>query len=228
MDIHDIRSRLQSLDTASLCDADKKLRIMDPEIRPLNPDQKMIGTACTVRCRGDFLSVIKALDEAQENEVLIIDGGGQKVALAGELFATEARRKGLAGIVVDGACRDVKRIREMGFPFYSRSVSPMAGTAATIFASQIDVVCGGVQVLPGDIVFGDADGVVVFGFSGIESLMQSASRIQETEEAVMERLKKGESLLDMLNFREHYLKIERGEKSSLSFRVETQPSTSKH
>lgn len=219
MDIQNIRMQLALLDTACLCDADKRLRVMDPEIRPLNPEMKMIGTACTVRCRGDFLSVIKALDEAQENEVLVVDGGGEKIALAGELFTTEAMRKGLAGIVVDGACRDVRRIRDLRFPFYSRFVTPMAGTASTVFATQIDVICGGVQVLPGDIVFGDSDGVVVFGLHEIEALLEAASRIQDNEEKVMKHLKKGQSLLDMLNFREHYSKVSKGEESNLSFRI---------
>lgn len=223
MDIRDIRMRLALLDTACLCDADKKLRVMDPEIRPLNPELKMIGTACTVRCRGDFLSVIKALDEAQENEVLVVDGGGEKIALAGELFTTEAMRKGLAGIVIDGACRDVQRIREVRFPFYTRFVTPMAGTASTVFATQIDVICGGVQVLPGDIVFGDSDGVVVFGLHEIKVLLESASQIQDNEEKVMGRLNEGQSLLDMLNFRDHYSKVSRGEKSALSFQINEKP-----
>jgi len=220
MDMRNIRMRLALLDTASLCDADKKLRVMDPEIRPLNSELKMIGTACTVRCRGDFLSVIKALDEARENEVLVVDGGGEKIALAGELFATEARRKGLAGIVVDGGCRDVRRIQELGFPFYARYVTPMAGTASTVFATQIDVICGGVQVLPGDIVFGDSDGVVVFGAHEIDALLESATRIQDREDKVSERLNLGTSLLEMLNFRDHYSKVSRGEQSALSFRIE--------
>lgn len=220
MDIQDIRMRLMLLDTASLCDADKNIRVMDPEIRPLNPEMKMIGTACTVRCRGDFLSVIKALDEARENEVLVIDGGGEKIALAGELFATEASNKGLAGLIVDGACRDLRRIRELRFPFYSRFITPMAGTASTVFATQIDVLCGGVQVLPGDIVFGDSDGVVVFSLHEAEALLEAAFRIQTREEQVMERLKKGKRLLDMLNFKEHYEKVSRGEKSALAFLVE--------
>lgn len=219
MDFQEIKKRLQALDTACVCDADKNLRVMDPEIRPLNPEVKMIGLACTVRCRGDFLSVIKALDEARENEVLVIDGGGEKIALAGELFSHEAHRKGLAGIVLDGACRDAQKIRELHLPFYSRFVIPMAGTSSTIFATQIDIHCGGVQVLPGDIVFGDLDGVVVMSPHEASALLDTASRIQEREEKVLNRLKAGESLLSMLNYREHYEKVGKGEESRLSFKI---------
>ncbi len=219
MDFHSIKAKLQLLDTACVCDADKNLRVMDPGIRPLSLSVHMIGLASTVRCRGDFLSVIKALDEAQENEVLIIDGGGDNIALSGELFSYEAKRKGLAGIVVDGACRDSSKIRKLNFPFYARSITPLAGTASTIFATQIDVACGGIQVLPGDIIFGDSDGIVVINPGEVEDILNSAAKIQLTEEKVQAQLERGKSLLSLLNYREHYDNVERGEESKLTFLV---------
>lgn len=219
MDFQSIKAKLQMLDTACVCDADKNLRVLDPGIRPLLPNLQMIGMASTVRCRGDFLSVIKALDEARENDVLIIDGGGEKIALSGELFSYEAKRKGLAGIVVDGACRDSLKIRKLKFPFYSRSITPMAGTASTIFATQIDVVCGSVRILPGDIIFGDSDGVVVINPGEVEDILYSAAQIQLTEEKVLAQLERGKSLLSLLNYREHYGKVGRGEESKLTFLV---------
>ncbi len=219
MDFHNIKTKLQLLDTACVCDADKNLRVMDPGIRPLTSFFQMIGVASTVHCRGDLLSVIKALDESRENEVLVIDGGGENIALSGELFSYEAKRKGLAGIVIDGACRDSKNIRKLRFPFYSRSITPMAGTASTIFATQIDVSCGGVQVLPGDILFGDSDGIVVINPAKVEAILETATQIQLTEEKVQAQLERGKSLLSMLNYKEHYEKVGRGEESKLTFLV---------
>ena len=219
MDFLKVKEKLRLLDTACVCDADKNIRVMDAGIRPLFPNIQMIGMACTVRCRGDLLSVIKALDEARENDVLIIDGGGENIALAGELFSYEAKRKGLAGIVIDGACRDTSKIRKLKFPFYSRSITPMAGTASTIFATQIDVTCGGVLVLPGDIIFGDADGIVVLNPGEVEGLLNAAAQIQLTEEKVQAQLEKGKSLLSLLNYKEHYQKVGKGEESQLTFLV---------
>ncbi|MFC2166374.1 RraA family protein [Acidobacteriota bacterium] len=219
MDFQNIKAKLQLLDTACVCDADKNLRVMDAGIRPLTPNIHMAGIASTVHCRGDLLSVIKALDESRENEVLVIDAGGENIAFAGELFTYEAKRKGLAGIVIDGACRDTKNIRKLRFPFYSRSITPMVGTTSTIFATQIDVNCGGVQVLPGDIIFGDSDGIVVINPAKVEAILDTATQIQLTEEKMLAQLERGKSLFSMLNYKEHYKKVEKGEESELTFLV---------
>jgi 4-hydroxy-4-methyl-2-oxoglutarate aldolase len=95
----------------------------------------------------------------------------------------------------------------------------MAGTASTIFATQIDVTCGGVLVLPGDIIFGDADGIVVLNPGEVEGLLNAAAQIQLTEEKVQAQLEKGKSLLSLLNYREHYQKVGKGEESQLTFLV---------
>jgi regulator of RNase E activity RraA len=95
----------------------------------------------------------------------------------------------------------------------------MAGTASTIFATQIDVICGSVQVLPGDIIFGDADGIVVINPGEVEDILNAAAQIQLTEEKVQAQLERGKSLLSLLNYREHYIKVGRGEKSKLTFLV---------
>jgi len=102
----DILQRVAAIDAAALCDADKNIRVMDPVLRPVTSFRQMAGRARTVRCRDDFLTVIRALHDSEPGEVLVIDGGGGTRALAGELFATEAARRKLAGIVIDGACPD--------------------------------------------------------------------------------------------------------------------------
>jgi RraA family protein len=219
MEFKSLKRELTQLDAACLCDADKNLRVMDPEIRPISQGLKMVGIARTVRCESDFLSVIKALHDAEEDEVLVIDADAQKIAVAGELFATEAKRKNLAGIVIDGGCRDVKQMRKLQFPVYARFITPMAGTVQNISQTQIPVECGGVSVRPGDIIIGDDDGVIVMSGEECLDILEIAQNIQKKEEKVLELLANNQSLLEMMNFKEHYDKISKGERSKLDFTI---------
>lgn len=214
----DVLARLAALDTAALCDADLDIRVMAPGLRPISSFQRMVGRARTVRCRDDFLTVLQALHDSAPGEVLVIDGGGGSRALAGELFATEAARRGLAGIVIDGTCRDTARLATLALPFYARWICPAAGRALRFGATQEEVVCGGVVVGPGDLVIGDRDGIVVVSESELPALLSRAEEVQRTEAAVMARLERGEGLLDLLNFAEHREAIRQGKPSRLQFR----------
>lgn len=217
MDFKKLKKRLARLDAACICDATKTLRVMDPGIRPVFEGIKMIGIARTIHCRSDFLSVIEALQEAQPDEVLIIDAEGDKIAFAGEMFATEAQRKQLAGMIIDGGCRDVRQIRKIRFPVFARYQTPLAGGASKIFKTQIPVNCGGVSVSPGDILYGDDDGIVVMKEREIETILPIAEAIQETEEKVIKKMEAKTSLFQLMNFHEHYERVSRGQKSKLEF-----------
>ncbi len=217
MDFKQSKEILSKLDTACLSDANKNLRVLDSGIRPIQSGLKLIGIAHTVSCYNDFLTVIKALKDAQPGEVLVIDGQGGSRALVGELFTMEALRKGLAGIIIDGACRDTWRIRTLQLPVYARSISPLSGTTSRVFDTQIPITCGGVTVNPGDIVFGDEDGILVASLEELSEALPIAQEIQSKEEVIYKRMDKGESLLDMLNFDEHYTKVCGGQKTSLKF-----------
>jgi len=217
MDFATIRRRLLELDTACLCDTDKQLRVMDAAIRPLSLGLKLLGRARTVVCEEDFLTVIKALHDSQPGEVLVVDTHGSKRAVAGELFSKEAQRRGLAGLVVDGAVRDIAKIRAFGIPVYSRSILPASGTTRRIYATQVPIQCGGVTVNPGDVLFGDDDGIVVASEAQLAELIGAAEAIQKTEANVVARMERGESLLAQLNFEDHYRAIEAGSESKLKF-----------
>ena len=149
--------------------------------------------------------------------MLVIDGQQGRKALAGELFSTEAKRKGLAAMIIDGAVRDIGTIREMRFPVYSRSIFPTSGTTSKVSHNQIPISCGGVTVFPGDIIFGDDDGVVVVSEAEVRELLPIAEEIQVKEAEVLQRMARGESLLGLLNFDEHFAAVSMGKESKLKF-----------
>ncbi|GAH53865.1 unnamed protein product, partial [marine sediment metagenome] len=185
----------------------------------VNQGMKMIGIARTVHCKRDFLSVLKALHDSGEGEVLVIDAEGDKIAFVGELFALEAQRKKLAGIVVDGACRDIKGIRNINFPVYSRYITPRVGTSYNIFPVQKKVNCGGVSVSQGDIIVGDDDGIIVMSEKEAAEILDTAQNIQIIEKKVIEKMEAGKSLTEMLNFFDHYAKIDKKQESQLIFTI---------
>ena len=229
MDFDEIKQRLLALDTASVCDGNKTLRaadpsineirVVDPAIRQIRTGLKLVWRAHTVTCHEDFLTVIKGLRDAQPGEALVIDAQGSQKAVTGGLFPTEASRKGLAGIVVDGPCRDIRTIRSLDVPYYARSVIPIAGTTSKIFDTQIPITCGGVTVNPGDIIFGDDDGLLVATSDELSEAIPIAEEILRKEVQMMKEMAEGVSLLDMLNFKDHYAAVSNGESSKLEFTV---------
>ena len=223
MNSTEIDQRLRGLDTACVCDANKvlglELKAMDPGIRPIRTGLKLVGRAHTVRCHDDFLTVIKALADAVPGEVIVIDSQQSSKALTGELFPTEALRKGLAGIVNDGPCRDTAAVRAMEIPYYARSVTCVPGTTQQLFETQIPIRCGGVEVRPGELLFGDDDGVIVGQDQVFAHLIPVAEEIQRKEGLLLEGMAEGKSLLEMLNFAEHCARIRAGEESVLEFRL---------
>jgi regulator of RNase E activity RraA len=216
----DLIERLLAIDVSALSDADKTLPVVDPAVRAMLPDVRIAGPAFTVVAEDDHLPVMSALGEAQPGDVLVIATNGGSRAVFGELVATEASRRGLAGIVADGFCRDLRGLRAIGLPIFARGTTPRSGTAVSRAALGATIVCGGVEVSPGDVVFGDDDGVLIAAAERIAPALETAELIARSERAILAGQARGQGLPQLTNLDEHAAALDRGEASALAFRVD--------
>jgi len=152
----------KNIPASNISDVMNRLYSMQSRISPYGITP-LAGVAYTVKTPiGDNAMIHYALDLAQPGDVLVIDGGGElSRALMGEIMITYAWKKGLAGIVIDGAIRDVDCIKAMPIPVYAAGVTPQGPYKNGYGEINYPVVCGGQVVCPGDIIIGDADGIVV-------------------------------------------------------------------
>ena len=215
----DLIERLRRLEVSTLCDADKTLPVVDGAVHAIVPNARMVGVARTAVAEDDHLSVITALSEAGPDDVLVVTTNGHVRAVLGELLGSEARRRGLAGIVIDGHCRDVGGLRELGLPVFARGPYPASGTAVRRTGVGEAIVCGGVAVAPGDLVLGDDDGIVIAPPERIAAALDAAEDRAVAEQAMLAAIRGGTSYHDLSGFAEHLAKLDRGEDSKLEFRA---------
>jgi regulator of RNase E activity RraA len=212
----DLLDRIARVDTASLCDAGPGLRVAGPELRPIVAGTRMVGRAVTADARDDLMAVLGALDLAAPGDVLVVAAGGTR-AMAGELFVTEARRRGLHGIVVDGFCRDLQMLVSLGLPVFARGATPRAAPAAAAPIVQVPVMLAGVEVRPGDLIVGDDDGIVVGTEAELLAAIDTAEAIVARERDLRRSIEDGVSLFDRVNYTQHAARLADGEASSLRF-----------
>ncbi|MDE0125046.1 MAG: RraA family protein [Bryobacterales bacterium] len=196
--------RFLSLSSGLVSDALGKCGGMDHGIHCRSAATSMAGPAFTVRVHvGDILMVGKAVSECPPRHVLVIDGRGEpNTALWGGIITRAARRKGLAGVVIDGAIRDSAEIAQDNLPVFARSVVPNAGGAEYVGELQVPVQCGGQPVRPGDWIVGDADGATAVPAERVEETLRSAEHLLAVEIRITEAVLRGEDLGALLRYDE--------------------------
>ncbi len=161
----------------------------------ITPGVKLVGSALTVRSYpGDWAKPVEAIDKAERGQVIVIDAGGAGPALWGELATHSAVQKGLSGVVIDGAIRDVPEIVKLKFPAYARLITPTAGEPRGFGEIGIPIRIGGVSVFPGDWLVGDEDGIVVVPQKKAVEIANRAMDVLERENRIREEILQGGTL----------------------------------
>jgi len=178
-----ILDELRDYEVAWISDS-MELNLLDHSIRPINRGApRVVGPAVTVTVPpGDFVMIAAALKTARPGDVLVVDGRGDTSrAVWGEYFSTWARGLGVAGIVIDGASRDVGGIKSLDFPVFARATTSRKPTINGYGEVNVPVSCGGVCVLPGDIVIGDDEGVIVIPLRHFDKVLKRVRTTAERE-----------------------------------------------
>lgn len=180
--------------TPDISDQLNRLYAIDPQIRCLtSPMHHVCAPACTVKVfPGDNLMVHKSLDVLERGDVVVIDAGGSPMnAVLGDLISTKARHRGAAGFVVDGLVRDLPAIRQLDLPVFARGATPIGPLHRGPGEINFPICCGGVVVHPGDIIVGDAMGVVVVPREVAVELLERLEAYEVAMSAYLEGVRKG-------------------------------------
>jgi 4-hydroxy-4-methyl-2-oxoglutarate aldolase len=178
--------------------------VMDSAIKPAFR-AKVAGQALTVQLsRGDLVDPLKALEMGQPGDVIVVDAGGEtETSVCGGLMGGLAKNRGIRAMIVDGAGRDIDELEDIGWPIWTRAVTPR-GTH-TMFSGRkeelsinVPITCGGVPVSPGDFVVADTIGVTVIPLDRAEEVLAKAQEQAEREQNTRAWVAKGKTVEDLL------------------------------
>ena len=190
----------KKVSTPNINDAMHKKGSMIGLIPRINHNVKMVGKAVTVQTLdGDWAKPVEAVDMAKKGNVIVIDASKGQKAVWGELASWSCKVKGIEGVVIDGAARDLDSILEMNLPLFSRHISSCAGEPKGYGEIGGKIVCGGEEVNPGDWIVGDESGVIVIPKEIAVEIANRALDVLERENRIREEIQRGSTLSKVLN-----------------------------
>jgi 3-hexulose-6-phosphate synthase len=188
--------------TSQLSDALRKVTGQNGVLvgtKPVKNSFKIFGNATTVKTSAnDWGTVINGIYKSKKGDVLVISCDRDDPAVWGEMASTAAKKQGILGTVIYGACRDIVGIKELDYPVFSRAIVPNAGNPIGEGEVNIPVICGRTTVNPGDLIMGDECGVVSIPVDVIDNVLEEANKILYNEDHIASQLNHGESFLDIL------------------------------
>jgi len=192
---------LREVSTPNISDAMHRKGAMR-DIHPINLGTKIVGRAVTVQTfAGDWAKPVEAIDLAGPGDVIVIYNGSTGVAPWGGLATLSCKNKGIEGVVVDGAVRDVDEIRAMNYPVFSSGIVPNAGEPKGMGEINAEITCGGQMVKPGDFIVGDESGVVVIPKERAYEIARRAKEVEKTESRLYEEIRRGKTLSQVANLK---------------------------
>ncbi len=201
MDKKELIKAIKKMDTASISDAMDKLGIPCGllGIQAVVEGRKICGEAFTVHyvpCGVEKGNVGDFIDDVEPGQVVVIDNGGRNYCTVwGDIMSYTAKTKGIEGTLIDGVCRDVNGIKELGYGIYTKGKYMVTGKErVTVDAVNVPVAISGVQVRPGDIILADDSGALVIPKEKAEEILSIAQHIEEVEQKIIAEVKAGSSL----------------------------------